>query len=249
MVLAAGVWAGNRWRGLSICRDPTVPDHRADAPLSANRCHDNAEARILFFSATGRAEGNACWGNGKHGIALPCYSATAPSDAMLTGNRCFANQEAGIALHSSRALTTDNRCRQNGIGDRIHLGEQSLPLFPGGPEQPLGPAHLDGEDCKQGLPPDLPGFEQSRIEAHSDGLLVRALDAAGIDRPEALAYFLGSGCRHCFLRVWSGARVVADRPAPDEPAAAPPSGPAGGRCPGRSARSGRCGQGRRCGCG
>jgi hypothetical protein len=126
----ASVWAGrannclgNAGHGIALVGEPGTSQAPSEAELIANRCRDNQQAGIVFFSAQGRAEANECWGNGQGGIALvrDAQSPQAASKAALIANRCHDNQQTGILFLSSQGRAEANECWGNGQGG-IALG-------------------------------------------------------------------------------------------------------------------------------
>jgi parallel beta-helix repeat protein len=110
---------GNR-HGIVLVRDPKSPDAPANAPLTDNRCHDNAQSGIVLVSSDSTGiTGNECWGNHYHGIMLTRdpKSPDAPANAPLADNRCHGNIQAGIILFSSDSTgIAGNECWGNRHG-------------------------------------------------------------------------------------------------------------------------------------
>ncbi|AUB83808.1 right-handed parallel beta-helix repeat-containing protein [Candidatus Thiodictyon syntrophicum] len=119
---------GNCRSGIGLWRDRESPDEPSEADLMANRCHDNHQSGIGFFSSQGRAEGNDCWGNGYSGIHIERdpKSLDEPSEADLTANRCHDNQTSGINFSSSQGRAEGNDCWGNGLfGICLQRGQNS----------------------------------------------------------------------------------------------------------------------------
>ncbi len=159
---ANSCWA-NGYCGIALQRDPKSPDAASNAELIANRCHDNAQAGIGLFSSQARAEANACWGNGMHGIALQrdSDSPDAASDAELIANRCHDNAQAGICLFSSQARAEANACWGNGI-DGIAL--QRDPNSPDAPSDAELIANRCHDNAYSGI---FLSSSQARAEANA----------------------------------------------------------------------------------
>ena len=218
---------GNGHSGIVLQRDSQSPQAGSDATLTGNRCHDNQRAGIVFFSSTGQAEGNDCWGNGDSGIALgrDPDSPEAGSDATLTGNRCDHNRRFGIQFISSNGHCADNRCWANGRDDEIERVDRWIDEHG---------RHQGGLPCEVRIdrhrttPPDEAELHTHRRDARPDRSLVLALESAGSARPALLANLLGRGCGGCFARWWADlAPGPGSRPgrAPADAESAPALGP------------------------
>ena len=114
--------AHNRSDGILAQRDPEDPEKPCDCRFTANRCHDNQQAGIGFFSSQGLARDNECWGNALTGILLQRdpEAPKVPTNTGVIGNRCRDNHGPGIAFLSSQGLARDNDCWGNALAG-IHL--------------------------------------------------------------------------------------------------------------------------------
>jgi len=123
---------GNRLCGVVLQRERESPDQPSAAELTANRCHDNQQAGIVFISSQGHADRNDCWGNCSAGIDLQRdqNSPDEPSKADLTANRCYDNQSGGIAFLSSQGRVEGNDCWGNGLSGIV------LDRDPNSPDEP-----------------------------------------------------------------------------------------------------------------
>ena len=200
---------GNGMHGIVLQRDSDAPQDPSDAAVIGNRCHDNQGTGICFFSSQGRAEGNDCWGNGKHGIALQRgpNAPQDPSDAALIGNRCDHNRRFGIRFGSSNSpRCADNHCWDNLGGDAIVRDRQEQDEAT--PRRRLLPECSVEIESHFTTRPEPTVLAASRRGARADRALVETLEGLGAVRPEALADFLGSACADCFSRYWFGPALV-----------------------------------------
>ncbi|WP_295879106.1 right-handed parallel beta-helix repeat-containing protein [uncultured Thiohalocapsa sp.] len=201
---------GNARFGIAVQRSENAPEAPSSPTLLANRCHDNGEAGISYFSSDGHAEGNDCWGNALYGIALQRSkdAPEAPSRPTLLANRCHQNGGFGIRYLSSDGQAEGNWCWANGLTNEIARKEQTEP-------RPLGPSRVEIHSHYTKPPKDPAELAAERLAARPDAALVRALTEAGVADAARLADFLGSGCRGCLRRFWAGPAAVV-RPAEAE---------------------------------
>ena len=109
----------NGMAGIALTLDPRNTELAARAAIKANRCHGNADAGIVLFSAVGEPiDSNECWDNGTQGIALQLdqKNTELPARAAITANRCHGNAETGIVLLSAVGEPIEgNECWDNGM--------------------------------------------------------------------------------------------------------------------------------------
>ena len=99
--------------GITIQRDSDYPNYPSEVDVVGNKCHDNEQSGIVFFSSRGRVENNDCWGSrAQSGISIQRddNSPDCASEVDVIGNRCHKNEKAGIAFLSSRGRVENNDC-------------------------------------------------------------------------------------------------------------------------------------------
>lgn len=187
---------GNTLSGILLQHHPDALNHPSEVTLVGNRCHDNTQTGIAFFSSTGRAEANECWGNTVNGISIRRNSNTPdhPSEVTLVGNRCHDNTEVGILFSNSTGRAEANEC----------WGNQDNEISP-----------EDGSEIyfhnHRTFPSQSPKeLRRSRLLLHPLGPWFTNPLVINHPHAEGLADFLHSGgCPDCFSHFWTGGTQAA----------------------------------------
>ena len=127
-------WSSRTLSGISIERDQKSPDCASEVDVIGNRCHENEQSGIVFFSSRGRVENNDCWGSRtQSGISIQRdeNSPDCASEVDVIGNRCHKNEKAGIAFLSSRGRVENNDCWGSRQGNCIRATNKTEPACAG----------------------------------------------------------------------------------------------------------------------